>query len=88
MNGQNVHGGVFKVEEDAAKISDYLVLDHLKRGGKLTRKTKLNFRSGKLSKLDKKTRNRISILGEEQQTQQSTSFSFTAKMDTSIFTGI
>ena len=65
--GQNVYGGMFNVEEDAAKASDDLVLDHLKSGGKCKQTMKLNFRSRELSKLDKITRNRILILGEERQ---------------------
>ena len=84
INYQEVYGGTFKVEEDAAKASDDLVLDHLNNGGQCKR-VKLNFRSRKLSDLDKKTRNRILILGETR-LQQSTSFSFTAKIYMNIFT--
>ena len=71
---QNVYGGMFNVEEDAAKASDDIVLDYLKSGGKFKYKIKLNFRRRKLSKLDKQTRNRILILGEERQSTSPLSY--------------
>ena len=79
INGKTAYGGQFEVEEDAAKASDDLVLDHLKSGGKFKYRIKLNFRNEtKLSKLDKEHRDKISILGEA---EQRPSTSFTAKRD-------
>lgn len=59
INGKKVYGEVFKVEEDAAKASDDLILDHLKRGGKLRQKMKLNIRKAKQLNFGKKGREKF-----------------------------
>ena len=42
INGRQVYGGMFKVEEDAARASDALVLEYLESGGKFKNEIKLN----------------------------------------------
>ena len=66
FNGKSVCAGVFppQQEKEAAKASDELVFSHLENGGKLSGRTKLNFRDDRVQEQDKTTVELISIIDE------------------------
>ena len=66
FDGELVYGEVFPLDEHAiaAKASDELVFQFMKNGGKLSGKTKINFRDDRVQNLDKATREHICILEE------------------------